>query len=415
MPGVYIFEDKNKNPLYIGKSINLKTRLKQHYEGYQTGTTKALNFVPQTKTLYLKIVQNDIEAIITEANYIKSYKPRYNSITKDDKSNVYIIFTNPPDTKIKIIHATDIQTLGLDNYQKQIFGPYTSSSTAQILVKLIRNIFGFCQAPFNGRNRACFNYHIGHCPGVCMSLISPEKYQRHLGRAKKFLSGQFVLLDKFLNREIKKAIKKQNFEKAEIIKSQIEGLRQTLNTKNSSLLLKLSDSTDSLQHRIVTTLNHPLLKSAPMRIECYDLAHLQGENYVGSMSVFVRGQSSLPDYRHFNVDTIDRSDPFAMRQIIKRRFNHPEWGTPDLIVLDGGKPQLSIVTPYIPANIPVIALAKQKETILFYDIDHKIVSINLPLEDPVLNLFRSIRDEAHRFANSFHKRKRQKSLLSNIL
>lgn len=412
MPGVYIFEDKNKNPLYIGKSINLKTRLKQHYEGYQTGSTSAQNFVPQTKTIYLKIVQNDIEAIITEANYIKSYKPRYNIITKDDKSNVYIVFTNSPDTKIKIIHATDVQLLGLDNYQKQIFGPYTSSSTAQILVKLIRNIFGFCQAPFNGRNRACFNYHIGHCPGVCMSLLTPENYQRHLGRIKKFLLGKFTLLDKSLNREINRAIKIQDFERAEIIKRQIEGLHQTLSTKNSSLLLKLSDSTDSLQHKIVTALNHPVLKTAPIRIECYDLAHLQGESYVGSMSVFIRSQPSVSDYRHFNIHSEDKSDPYAMRQIIERRLNHPEWGTPDLIILDGGKPQLSIVSPIIPPEIPVIALAKKQETILFYDADHKIVSLSLPLEDPVLNLFRSIRDEAHRFANSFHRKKMEKSRIA---
>lgn len=411
MPGVYIFEDKNHGPLYIGKSISLKTRIRQHFEGFEKGTTKAANFIPQTKTLYLKIVQNDIEAIITEANYIKSYKPRYNSITKDDKSNVYIVFTNSPDTKIKVIHATDIQTLGLDDYQKQIFGPYTSSATAQILVKLIRNIFGFCLSPFNARDKACFNYHIGHCPGVCMSLVTPENYQRHLGRAKKFLSGKFLALDKFLNREIVRSIKKQDFEKAELLKRQIEGLHQTLNTRNSSLLLKLSDSTDSLQHRIVTTLNHPILKTAPMRIECYDLAHLQGENYVGSMSVFIRGQASTADYRHFNIESTDKSDPFAMRQIIRRRFNHPEWGKPDLIVLDGGKPQLSIVTPEIPSDIPVIALAKKQETIMFYDENQKVVSINLPLEDPVLNLFRSVRDEAHRFANSFYRRKREKSLI----
>lgn len=412
MPGVYIFEDENHEPLYIGKSISIRTRIKQHFEGYEKGTTKATNFIPQTKSLYLKIVQNDIEAIITEANYIKSYKPRYNSITKDDKSNVYIIFTNSPDTKIKIIHATDIQVLGLDDYQKQIFGPYTSSATAQILLKLIRNIFGFCLSPYNGRNKACFNYHISHCPGVCLSQITPENYQRHLGRAKKFLSGKFVALDKFLNREIIRAIKKQDFEKAETIKRQIEGLRQTINTRNSSLLLKLSDSTDSLQHRIVTTLNHPVLKSAPLRIECYDLAHMQGENYVGSMAVFVRGQASPADYRHFNIESPDKSDPFAMRQIIRRRFNHPEWGTPDLIILDGGKPQLSIVSPEIPKNIPVIALAKKQETIMFYDENQKVISISLPLEDPVLNLFRSVRDEAHRFANSFHRKQRRKSSLT---
>ncbi|TRZ53317.1 hypothetical protein D4S03_01955, partial [bacterium] len=286
-PGVYIFEDKNKKPLYIGKSISLKTRIKQHFEGFSQGTTKAANFIPQTQYLYLKIVNNDLEAVIIEANYIKTYQPRYNSMTKDGKSNLYIIFTNPPDTKIKIIHATDIQTLELDNYKKQVFGPYTSGKTTEVLLKLIRRIFGYCNYPFNSRNRACFNYHLHQCPGACLFKISPQKYQRHLGQIKKFLSGHFTQLNKSLNRQIKVAIKKQDYERADMIKNIIISLNQTLNSQNSSLLLKLSDATDKLQHLIVSTLNHPLLTRTPIRIECYDLAHLQGENYVGSMSVFI--------------------------------------------------------------------------------------------------------------------------------
>src|SRR5512133_2878078 len=72
LPGIYIFEDENKKPLYIGKSISLKTRIKQHYEGCLDGSTKAANFIPQTHFLYLKIVNNDLEAVITESNYIKT-------------------------------------------------------------------------------------------------------------------------------------------------------------------------------------------------------------------------------------------------------------------------------------------------------------------------------------------------------
>jgi len=202
VPGIYIFEDKNKKPLYIGKSINLKTRFRQHYEGFTEGTTKALQFIPQTKFVYFKPVRNDIEAVITEANYIKSYQPRYNTIVKDDRSNLYIIFTNHPDTKIRIVHATDIGNLNLDDIKKQVYGPFTSGAVSQGLYKQIRNIFGFCLSPFNNHQKACFNYHLGHCPGACTDEISLEKYHRHLGRIKKFLSGKFVILDKSLHQEI---------------------------------------------------------------------------------------------------------------------------------------------------------------------------------------------------------------------
>ncbi|EKD52566.1 MAG: Excinuclease ABC subunit C [uncultured bacterium] len=411
IPGIYIFEDENKKPLYIGKSINLKTRFKQHYEGFTEGTTKAQLFIPKTKYLYLKPVRNDIEAVITEANYIKSYRPRYNSIIKDDRSNLYIVFTNDPYPKIRIIHATDILTLDLDDYNKQVFGPYTSGLATQSLIKQIRHIFGLCLSPFNSRGIACFNYHLGHCPGACVGELTVEKYHRHLGHIKKFLSGKFIFLDKSLHREIKSAIKSQNFERAQAIKIEIEGLHHSLSTRNSSLLLKLSDATDILQYQIVKKLGHPLLRRAPFRLECFDLAHLQGENYVGSMAVFIKGSPHTAGYRHFHVKPPDRSDTAAMKQIIMRRLLHREWGTPDLIILDGGKPQLSAVQPLVPANIPVIALAKKRETVYFYDLTHRIVSLSLPLEDPVLNLFRSIRDEAHRFANTFHKKQRQKSLI----
>ena len=138
LPGVYIFEDANKKPLYIGKSINLKTRLKQHYEGFKTGTTKALQFFPKTKTLYQKPVKNDIEAVITAANLIKQYQPRYNSIIKDDRSNLYIIFTNAPDTKVVVVHATDITELNLDSVQNQVFGPYASGAVPRTLYKQLQ-------------------------------------------------------------------------------------------------------------------------------------------------------------------------------------------------------------------------------------------------------------------------------------
>jgi len=410
-PGIYIFEDKNKKPLYIGKSINLKSRLKQHFEGSQNGTTKAANFVPQTAFIYLKIVNNDLEAVILEANYIRSYKPRYNAIAKDGKSNVYIVFTNDPDTKIKIVHATDITQLELDDYHKQVFGPFTSTFVAEILIKQVRHIFGYCQQPFNAHHRACFNFHLDHCPGACLWLVNPKEYQKHLGSIKKFLSGKFILLKKLLNRQILLAIKKQQYEKAEVIRKQIVSLDQALNNKNSSLLLKLSDATDQLQYLIVDSLNHPQLKKPPQRIECYDLAHLQGENYVGSMSVFINGQPQVSAYRHFHIQGGERSDPGGLKQIISRRLDHPEWGTPDLIILDGGKPQLSVASTIIPSTIPVIALAKKRETIYFYDANHQTVSLSLNIEDPVLNLFRSLRDEAHRFATTFHQRQRQKTLI----
>lgn len=319
------------------------------------------------------------------------------------------MFTNPPTTKLVIAHGTDIHTFNLDNYQKQVFGPYSSGQVATTLLKIVRKTFGICLNPLNTQQRACFNYHLQRCPGVCCGKIASQQYQKHLQKIKKFLSGKFVLLRRQLQSEIKKQIKLQDFESADQTKKQIQWLENTISVRSVSNFLKLSDANYAIQSKIIESLNHPKLTTTPRKIECYDLAHLQTKNYVGAMSVFVDGEKSPKDYRKFIIDTPDFSDPHGLRQVIKRRLQHKEWSYPDLIVVDGGIPQLSIVSEVVPSEIPLIALAKKRETIYFYDNKNKIVSLNLPIEDPVLNLFRNLRDEVHRLANSFH-RKRQNNL-----
>jgi len=236
------------------------------------------------------------------------------------------------------------------------------------------------------------------------------EYNIHLGRIKKFLSGQFKILKKQLEKDINRASKKQDYETAGDLRNELVSLNNTLSTQSTSLLLSLSDANDQLIKLIPKSIPHPFLVKPPSRIECFDLAHLQGESYTGSMAVFVNCAPANSEYRHFAVRQPDRSDPYAMKQIISRRFNHPEWSFPDLLVLDGGIPQLSIVSPSVPSNIPVIALAKKRETIYFQS-DGKIVSINLNLDDPVLNLLRHLRDEAHRIANTYHARLRSKRVV----
>ncbi len=413
MPGVYLFEDENKKPLYIGKSINIRSRIKQHFEGFRDGTSKALHFFPKTKTLKIKVVNNDIEAIILESNYIRAYQPQYNSISKDDKSQVFIIFTDKPDTKIKIIHTTDIRTLDIDNYKTQIYGPFTNTHTAETVLKHIKNIFGYCLKPLNPRGTSCFNKHIEKCPGICDGTINHIQYQKHIGKIKKFLSGKFTALVKNYKRDIKNYSKKLEFEEANKLKYELQGIESTLSAKSSSLFLSVSEDLEYLNNRIISKLKHPKIQSPLYRIECYDLAHLQGDNYVGSMVVFTNFQPDIKQYRHFNIHDEDKSDPYAMRQILQRRFNHGEWHEPSLILLDGGIPQLSIAGKAVPNHIPVISLAKKKETILYLDEEGKKHEVNLRLNDPALTLLMRLRDEAHRFANTFHSSKHRKDVIYN--
>lgn len=310
-----------------------------------------------------------------------------------------------------MVRATDINSYNLDSYRNQVFGPYTSASVGRVLLQHCRKTFGYCLQPFNNRQKACFNYHLGHCPGACIHAITSKEYQTHLGLIKKFLSGKFASLKKTLQLEISKAAKLQNFEKAEIIKKQYQSLDGVLQSGSSSLLLKLSDSNFKSQSTIVKTLSHPKLNQTPKRIECYDLAHLQGTNYVGAMTVMIMGKLANTEYRQFHISSQSTSDPHAMKEILTRRFQHPEWSYPDLIILDGGVSQLNTVLPVIPNNIPVVALAKKKETLIFYDQNNKLKQLQLSLENPVLNQFITLRNEAHRFGNSFHRKQRSKSMV----
>jgi len=406
-PGVYIFADVTGAPLYIGKSINLKSRLTQHFENSRDPESKTAHFIPQTKTLILQVVESDLAAIILEANLIKTYQPYYNTATKDDKTVSYIVIGNAPAYPIKVLHRSDLKLTEYSSPKTQIYGPYPSGTIANIVLKQIRHIFGYCQNPANPGKRACFYFHLKQCPGPCNGNITLAAYAKHLTRIKIFLSGRFQNLMDRLKREITAHAKKENFETAATLKRQLEALQIALSSHKYSQLLILPSATSVVLEQAVLLLNHPKLKQPPRRLECYDMATLNQENTVGAMVVFIDGQPAKDEYRKFLVKTNKLGDPHTMKHIMERRLRHFDWDRSDLIILDGGVPQLSVVSEIIPTDIPVIALSKKRETIHFYDTNHQVVNLNLPLHSSVLKLFQFIRDEAHRFSTTYHKKRRK--------
>ncbi|OGD72457.1 hypothetical protein A3A84_01370 [Candidatus Collierbacteria bacterium RIFCSPLOWO2_01_FULL_50_23] len=344
-------------------------------------------------------------AIILEANLIKTYQPYYNSATKDDKTVSYIVIDNSPNYTLKVLHRSDLNLQEYTSPKTQIYGPYPSGTVANQLLKQIRHIIGYCQNP-QGK-RACFYFHIGQCPGPCSGTISLAAYVKHLTRIKIFLSGRFQNLMESLKKEINANARKEKFEAAAVFKHQLESLQIALSSHQYSQLLILPSATNKVLEQAVLLLKHPKLKNPPHRIECYDVATLSQENTVGAMVVFVDGQPAKDEYRKFLVRTNKLGDPVAMKHVMVRRLGHHDWDRPDLIILDGGVPQLSVVSEIIPDDIPIIALSKKRETIHFYDTDHQIVNLNLPLHSSLLKLFQYIRDEAHRFSTTYHKKRRK--------
>ncbi len=293
------------------------------------------------------------------------------------------------------------------------FGPYLNGSSAQEVLKKARQIFGYCSNPFNLRSRSCFYYHLGLCPGSCNGQMTPIQYQKHLTKIRIFLGGRFNLLLKKLHKDISYLSKQQKYESASVLKKQYEHLQSAIYSKQYKHLLTLPSPTLDILQNQLSKINHPLLKKSPKRIECYDMATLNQENTVGVMVVLIDGTPDKKEYRKFIVEHTRPGDPAAMASILERRFHHHEWHRPDLVILDGGIPQLNIAGKMVPDNIPVIALSKQRETLHFYDLNHQLVNINLPLHNPILNIFRFARDEAHRYGTTFQKRRREKKALQN--
>lgn len=353
-------------------------------------------------------------AIILEANLIKTYLPFYNSAVKDDKSVSYITIADFPKPIIKIVHGSDIHLKNYKNPKTQIYGPFINGIHAQIILKVIRRVFGYCANPDNPQKRSCFYFHIRQCPGYCNGLINQSEYKKHLSRIKSFLSGRFLYLIDVLTKQIKDSAKNEDFETAAALKTQLEGLNTAIYSRRYSKLLTLPAPVDTALEKAILMIHHPLLKSVPTRIECYDMANMGQEDSVGSMVVFEHGKPEKDNYRKFIVRTDKKGDPHTMAHILKRRLRHDEWPKPDLIILDGGVPQLSIVSKVIPKDIPVIALSKKRETLHFYNTEGLIENVNLPLHNAALKIFQFARDEAHRFGTTFHKQRRSKRILRDI-
>ena len=399
LPGVYIFEDKNKTPLYIGKSINVKTRVKQHL--------KQAPFISQTKKINFITTPNDTIAILLEAELIKNYTPKFNIIQKDNRSAPYIVITNPPHQRILIVRGQDLIQSNFLHPKQQIFGPFLNKKQVFKILKSARNTFGYCQKPFNSTQTSCFYFHLRSCPGACNGQVTQKQYQQHIKLVTRFLSGKVIGLKKTLTRKINQVAKQKNFELAQNLKTKLDNLEYLTNTSKTSQFFALPNQNLKLMQKIAKTLNHPLLKSTPKRIECYDTAHLQTTHYTGSMAVVEDGQLSPNQYRLFKIKSKPTGDPQALKEIITRRLKHQDWPLPDLIILDGGVGQLSVVFPIIPDPIATIALSKNKETVHFYNNKGKLVNLNLPLSNPVLSLFRLLRDESHRLATTLHQKRRR--------
>lgn len=376
--------------------------------------------IGKAKTLKVFPLKSEFLALLKEAELIRKLKPKYNISLKDDKTPSYIAILNNKDIpKVAVVRQNH-----LNQYREaEIFGPFLSSGALRTVLKIARRIFPYCDRPTS--HKACFYYHLNLCPGICIGKISSGNYKQQINRLILFLRGDHQKLLRQLSLEMKRKSKVLDFESASKIRDQIYATNN-LNTVNAfGEFSTLSDviarspgqigtTRQSIKDRFPRSLSFAR-NDKGIRIEGYDISHLQGKWATASMVVFLGGKPAKEEYRQFRVESPPSSDdPGMLSETLARRFLHPEWNFPDLIMIDGGEPQVRGISKYfknLPVKLPkMVGLVKGEETIIVPE-NKEYKRLNLPKSDPFLKILMAIRDESHRFARRYHHKLRLKSLI----
>lgn len=366
-PGVYFWRDDNGVVLYVGRATSLKQRLSQYFQ--KDIDSRILEMVNTATDLTWIVCDSLLEAIIQEAKYIKKYWPKYNIKDRDDRSFIYVVISDDKYPKPIIIRGQDLKKFPED--KNKVFGPYQSQYLISNALRLIRKVFPWSTCkPLSGK--ACFDYQIGLCPGACLGTISAADYKKNIKNLILLLSGERTRLLKKLSKE---------------------------NPLQAKALQHLQDVSllsreDNLGERRLS------------RIEGYDISHLSGKESYGSMVVFENGEANKNEYRLFKIKEAPAGDDErALTEVLLRRFAHKEWTYPDLIMIDGGSPQISFISKALTKNniaVPIVGISKLAGDKLVYSKGVKKNSKDLA--ENIKSTLLKLREEAHRFANYGRKR-----------
>ncbi len=371
-----MFLDAKKRMLYVGRAVSLKKRILNYFQK-NLPDSRIKEMVSLARDIKYKEADNLLDAIVLEANLIKKYWPKYNIKDKDDRSFIYIVISKKDDfPKPVVLRGQEIEKMPQTNVR--IFGPYQALHLIQNALKIIRRIFPYSTCRLNQGN-PCFDYQIGLCPGACVGVISKQDYRKNIDSITLLLKGD--------KKRLMKKLKKENPDKARAL-SHIQDV-------------SLVSETD--------------IKSSALRIEGYDISHLAGKETYGSMVVFTNGEADKNQYRLFKIKNAPANDdPRALEEMILRRFKHGEWQKPNLILIDGGRPQISFISKTLRnknINISLVGISKFGGDELVFPLGTK--KSTRELIENLKGVLLKVREEAHRFALKSSRRKRG-VLISNF-
>jgi len=533
-PGIYIYRDAKAQVLYVGKAASLRSRVRSYFQESRPRDPKTDALVRQIRDLEYVVTDNELEALMLEANLVRKHRPRYNIILRDDKHYPFLKLTTNEEFP-RLLVARRVQNDGATYY-----GPFYPATAMRETLKLTRQLFPLrtCSITIDGTlERPCIQYSIHRCNAPCTGWETREGYAKTIREVTQFLEGRDEDLALRLTREMEEAAVETKFERAAVLRNQIQALnkvrerqkiistdevdqdvigvvrqgsdacvefffvrkgrlvgqeafffdrvagwadgeilsafvrqfygkavapapeilvsedlpeaelttewlstlagrrvqivvpqrgprREFVAMAEANAAIALQNhllSRDDRQQVVLEELRRALtLPGLPNRIEGYDISHVQGSEQVGSLVVWENGSMKKEDYKRFRIKTVAGADDFAaLGEVLTRRFARAlEQGTPlpDLVLIDGGRGQLNVGLKVLQElgldYLPVVALAKQQEEVYVGESLHPLV---LDPTSPALHTLQKIRDEAHRFAITYHKKLRSKRTLQSVL
>ena len=435
-PGVYFFRSAQGKILYIGKAANLRTRLRSYFRTSANLDSAKRKMLEEARRVTCTTTDSPIEALILEAKLIKEKQPPYNVHLRDDKRYFFIGFTREDCSRVFVTHQPTAPGVATD-----FVGPFTDGVAIKRTLKLLRRVFPY--RTHKGLPRTCLQYDMGLCP-IPSGIVPPSKKtvlacRRNIRAIKQVLEGDADKLIKRLEREMRRASRDEDFELARKRRDEVSGLLRVLDHRN---VLTDEQRHDITVDDIPATIRRLMRGQTPhkdgrgetstiQRIEGYDIANLQdGKAATGSMVVFTNGVPVSDEYKQCRIKTVKGSNDVKMiAEVLSRRVRHTDWREPDLIVIDGGKPQLNAALAALknsrwdrgsrpievqpqgsprldlsgPSGPLVLALAKRDEEIY---LPGRSKPLKLKKSHPFLLLLMHVRDEAHRFARRYHHRLR---------
>ena len=400
----------------MGKANDLKKRVSSYFQKNTSLGEKTRLLVSQIEHIKTINTESEIESLLLEVNYIKKHMPKYNILLKDGKAYPLIKIT----MKQKFPSVLVVRQLEMQPKDGSVFfGPFPNVSAMRLVLRTFRRIFPY-QSVTNHPKRYCLYYHLGLCP--CPPMMNNNQlreYKKTIQRIVQILQGNSKKVLRELIKERKQASSFEDFERAGQLQRQITAMElitkpfykpfdYEVNPNLSSDLRKMEliDLQKELRNVGIQTNNLE-------RIECYDISNISGVFATGSMVVFTQAQKDSASYRRFKIKRTKGPNDFAMmKEVFQRRLNHNEWPFPNLFIVDGGKGQISSAMEVLKdrgVTIPLVGLAKREEIIITSDFQE----LKLPKSSNALQLVMRIRDEAHRFAITYHRKLRSKSFITN--